>query len=74
MVSQWSDYLPRLRAHFDSVELIEMICPTRNGDPIECYRVYELKGYHGGVPFKRAAWCQFPLSHGGRDMPQPSSF
>ncbi len=46
-----SDDLPRLQAHFDSVELIATIWRTRNGDPIEPYRVYELKGYRGGLPF-----------------------
>jgi hypothetical protein len=44
------DDLNRLQAHFDSVELIAMIWRNRDGDPIEPYRVYELKGYRGGVP------------------------
>jgi 4-amino-4-deoxy-L-arabinose transferase-like glycosyltransferase len=46
-----SDDLARLQEHFDSVELISMIWRTRNGDAIEPYRIYELKGYRGGLPF-----------------------
>ena len=45
------DDLTRLETHFDSVELISTIWRSRNGDPIEPYRVYELKGYRGGLPF-----------------------
>jgi 4-amino-4-deoxy-L-arabinose transferase-like glycosyltransferase len=45
------DDLTRLQTHFDSVELISTIWRSRNGDPIEPYRVYELKGYRGGLPF-----------------------
>jgi hypothetical protein len=41
----------QLRAHFDSVEYISTIWRSRNGDPIEPYRIYELKGYRGGLPF-----------------------
>ena len=46
-----SEDLARLQAHFDSVELIGTIWRSRDGDPIEPYRVYALKGYRGGVPF-----------------------
>ena len=41
----------QLQAHFDSVEYISTIWRSRNGDPIESYRIYELKGYRGGLPF-----------------------
>jgi hypothetical protein len=37
--------------HFDSVDLVATIWRSRNGDPIQPYRVYELKGYRGGLPF-----------------------
>ncbi len=46
-----SDDIVRLRPHFDLVELIATIWRTWNGDPIEPYRVYELRGYRGGVPY-----------------------
>jgi 4-amino-4-deoxy-L-arabinose transferase-like glycosyltransferase len=46
------DDLERLRQHFDSVELIATIWRARDGDPIEPYRVYALKGYRGGLPFE----------------------
>ncbi len=46
-----SDDIVRLQPHFDSVELIATIWRTWNGDPIEPYRVYELRGYRGGVPY-----------------------
>jgi Protein of unknown function (DUF962) len=46
-----SDNVGRLQPHFDSVELIATIWRTWNGDPIEPYRVYELKGCRGGVPY-----------------------
>ena len=45
------DDLARLQAHFNSVEYISTIWRSRNGDPIEPYRIYELKGYRGGLPF-----------------------
>ena len=45
------DDLPALREHFDTVEFISTIWRTRNGDPIEPYRIYRLQGYHGGLPF-----------------------
>jgi len=45
------DDLARLQTHFDSVEFISTIWRRRNGDPIESYRIYELKGYRGGLPF-----------------------
>ena len=45
------DDLARLKAHFDSVELISTIWRNRNGEPIQPYRVYALKGYRGGVPY-----------------------
>jgi 4-amino-4-deoxy-L-arabinose transferase-like glycosyltransferase len=41
----------RLQTHFDSIELVSTIWRTRNGIPIEPYRVYRLKGYRGGIPF-----------------------
>jgi 4-amino-4-deoxy-L-arabinose transferase-like glycosyltransferase len=40
----------RLREHFTSVELISTTWRARNGDPIEPYRIYLLKGYRGGLP------------------------
>lgn len=46
-----SDDIARLQQHFDSVAFIATIWRNRDGDPIEPYRVYELKGYRGGVPF-----------------------
>ena len=46
-----SDDLARLQAHFDSVELVSIIWRSRGGDPIDAYRVYELKGYRGGLPY-----------------------
>ena len=45
------DDLARLQAHFNSIEYISTIWRSRNGDPIEPYRIYELKGYRGGLPF-----------------------
>lgn len=45
------DDVERLRMHFDSVDLVATIWRSRNGDPIQPYRVYELKGYRGGLPF-----------------------
>ena len=45
------DDLARLKAHFDSVDLISTIWRNGNGEPIEPYRVYALKGYRGGVPY-----------------------
>jgi hypothetical protein len=41
----------QLQAHFDSVEYISTVWRSRNGDLIEPYRIYELKGYRGGLPF-----------------------
>lgn len=46
-----TDDLARLQMHFDSVELVATIWRTRGGDPIEPYRIYQLKGYRGGVPY-----------------------
>jgi 4-amino-4-deoxy-L-arabinose transferase-like glycosyltransferase len=45
------DDLARLKVHFNKVELISTIWRNRDGDPIEPYRVYALKGYRGGMPF-----------------------
>jgi hypothetical protein len=45
------DDLSQLQARFDSVEYISTIWRNRNGNPIERYRIYELKGYRGGLPF-----------------------
>jgi 4-amino-4-deoxy-L-arabinose transferase-like glycosyltransferase len=45
------DDLERLKTHFDSVEQISTLWRNRNGEAIEPYRVYELKGYRGGVPY-----------------------
>ncbi len=45
------DDVARLQRHFDSVALLGTIWRNRDGDPIEPYRVYELKGYRGGLPF-----------------------
>ncbi len=44
------DDVARLQRHFDSVTLLGTIWRSRDGDPIEPYRVYELKGYRGGLP------------------------
>jgi 4-amino-4-deoxy-L-arabinose transferase-like glycosyltransferase len=41
----------QLQARFDSVEYLSTIWRSRNGDPIEPFRIYELKGYRGGLPF-----------------------
>jgi hypothetical protein len=46
-----ADDMARLQEHFDSVTFLATIWRSRDGDPIEPYRVYELKGYRGGVPF-----------------------
>ncbi len=43
--------LPEIQKHFESVELISTIWRTRDGDPIKSYRIYEVKGYRGGVPY-----------------------
>ena len=43
--------LPEIQKHFESVELISTTWRTRDGDPIEAYRIYEVKGYRGGVPY-----------------------
>jgi 4-amino-4-deoxy-L-arabinose transferase-like glycosyltransferase len=43
--------LPQLWKHFDSVEEVATVWRSRNGDPIKPYRIYELKGYRGGVPY-----------------------
>lgn len=51
VVGQPFDDLARLQRHFDSVELITTIWRSRDGDPIEPYRVYALKGYRGGLPY-----------------------
>jgi hypothetical protein len=45
------DDLPRLKTHFDTVELISTIWRVHDGEPIEPYRVYALKGYRGGLPY-----------------------
>jgi 4-amino-4-deoxy-L-arabinose transferase-like glycosyltransferase len=42
--------LVEIQKHFESVEPIATVWRTRDGDPIEPYRIYELKGYRGGVP------------------------
>jgi len=44
------DNLAELQAHFASVDYISTVWRSRNGDPIEPYRIYELKGYSGGLP------------------------
>lgn len=46
-----SDDITELRKHFESIELVSMIWRARDGDPIEPYDVYRLKGYRGGLPF-----------------------
>jgi 4-amino-4-deoxy-L-arabinose transferase-like glycosyltransferase len=43
--------LSDVQKHFDRVELIATIWRSRNGDPIKPYRIYELQGYRGGVPY-----------------------
>lgn len=43
--------LPELQKHFDTVEQIATVWRSRSGDPIKAYRIYELKGYRGGVPY-----------------------
>jgi hypothetical protein len=43
--------LPEIEKHFKSVELVSTIWRGRDGDPIKPYRVYELNGYLGGVPY-----------------------
>jgi len=43
--------LPEIEKHFKSVELVSTIWRGRDGDPIKPYRIYELKGYLGGVPY-----------------------
>ena len=45
------DDVAQLRKHFASVEFAATIWRTRDGDPIESYRVYTLNGYRGGLPF-----------------------
>jgi 4-amino-4-deoxy-L-arabinose transferase-like glycosyltransferase len=45
------DDLVEVRKHFESVEQISTIWRTRDGDPIEPYGIYELKGYRGGLPY-----------------------
>ena len=45
------DDLAQVQVHFDSVEYISTIWRSRDGDPIEPYRIYVLKGYRGGLPF-----------------------
>jgi 4-amino-4-deoxy-L-arabinose transferase-like glycosyltransferase len=42
--------LAEIQKHFESVEPIATVWRNRDGDPIEPYRVYELKGYRGGLP------------------------
>ncbi len=46
------DDLAQVQKHFDSVELITTIWRSRDGDPIEPYSIYELKGYRGGLPYR----------------------
>ncbi len=46
-----TDNISQLQEHFDDVEFIGTVWRNRDGDPIEPYRVYELQGYRGGVPF-----------------------
>jgi 4-amino-4-deoxy-L-arabinose transferase-like glycosyltransferase len=43
--------LPELQKHFESVEPVATVWRTRDGDPIKAYRIFELKGYRGGVPY-----------------------
>jgi 4-amino-4-deoxy-L-arabinose transferase-like glycosyltransferase len=43
--------LPELQKHFASVELLATVWRARNGEPIKAYRMYELQGYRGGVPY-----------------------
>ena len=43
--------LPEIQKHFESVELISTIWRRRDGDHIKAYRIYEVKGYRGGVPY-----------------------
>ena len=45
------DDMTEVRKHFDSVELVSTIWRARDGDPIEPYDIYRLKGYRGGLPF-----------------------
>jgi len=45
------DDLAQVQVHFDSVEYVSTIWRSRDGDPIEPYRIYVLKGYRGGLPF-----------------------
>jgi 4-amino-4-deoxy-L-arabinose transferase-like glycosyltransferase len=45
------DDLVEVQKHFESVELISTIWRARDGDPIEPYGIYELKGYRGGLPY-----------------------
>jgi 4-amino-4-deoxy-L-arabinose transferase-like glycosyltransferase len=45
------DDLVEVQKHFESVEPISTIWRARDGDPIEPYRIYELKGYRGGLPY-----------------------
>ena len=51
LASPGFDVLDRLRQHYDSTELASTIWRTRDGEPIEAFRIYRLKGYRGGMPF-----------------------
>src|SRR5262249_3785201 len=46
-----TDVAERLKKHYEAIEPVAGIWRTRNGDPIEEYRVYRLTGYRGGLPF-----------------------
>lgn len=50
VVAASDDDSARLQQHFDAVTLLGTIWRSWDGDPIEPYRVYELKGYRGGLP------------------------
>jgi hypothetical protein len=43
--------LPKVQQHIDRVALIATIWRNRKGDSIRPYRIYELRGYRGGVPY-----------------------
>lgn len=45
------DEVAQLQKHFDSVKYVATIWRTHDGDPIKSYRVYQLNGYRGGLPF-----------------------
>ncbi len=43
--------LAEIQKHFASVEPIATVWRARDGEPIKAYRIYELQGYRGGVPY-----------------------